>query len=185
MSTIQTEEPSDGEQWKEKYRDAVRELDAKEKHWRDSEIRLQKTLLCLSFSYKGLDPSLDNELKHLQAALKKSPDSKTRRNLINDILDKITRLNSERDGHQNSNTAPGLFVTWLAENLQLPESHTSERDLISAKLKEANESTLKKGCRHLANLVCPGSHRQHEYVVYRVHRLTLAPPQVLESRQRN
>ena len=93
--------------------------------WRDSEIQLHKTLLRLSFSYKGLDPGLDSELKQLQSALKKSPKSETRSPLITNIVDKITRLNAEREPNGESNTAPGLIVARLGENLRLPECHLS------------------------------------------------------------
>ena len=153
MSTVETEVTLEDEQWKEKYRDAVRELDEKENRWRDSEIHLHKTLLRLSFSYKGLDPSLDRELKQLQSALKKSPDSETRGQLITDIVDKITRLKADREQHGEADTAPGLIVAWLAENLRLPKSYVRERDLISTKLKQADASSLKKNSRRLADLI--------------------------------
>ena len=87
MSTTVSETNRDSGQWKEKYRDAVGELDVKESRWREAETHLHKVLLRLSFSYLGLDPNLDLQLKQLQSALKKNPDPASRTKLIDGIVE--------------------------------------------------------------------------------------------------
>ncbi len=154
MSTTTSEKNSDSEQWKEKYRDAVRELDAKESRWRDGETHLHKALLRLSFSYLGLNPGLDRQLKELQSALKKNPDPASRTKLIDEIVEQITRI---KDADVGSGALPGTdpsaIVAWLAENLHLPDSHSSKLDIISSKLRENDEQALKRNTGRLADLI--------------------------------
>ena len=154
MSTTAPETSRDSKQWKEKYRDAVRELDAKESRWRDGETHLHKVLLRLSFSYLGFDPSLDRQLKQLPSALKKNPDPESRTKLIDAIVDQITRIKDDDDNSgTQSNLDPSTIVTWFAENLRLPESHSSKLDIISSKLRENDNHALKRNTGRLADLV--------------------------------
>lgn len=154
MSTTAPETNNDSEKWKAKYRDAVRELDAKESRWRDGEIHLHKALLRLAFSNLGLDPGLDRELQELQSALKKNPDSESRTKLIDSIVDHIARVKTAVNGSDDpSNTDPSVIVAWLAEQLHLPEAHAGKRDIISSNLKNNDTHTLKRNAGHLADLI--------------------------------
>jgi len=114
MSTTTPDQTTDRDDWKQKYRDTVRELDTKEGRWRDDETRLHKNLLRLSFSYLGRNAELDRQLKQLQSSLKQNPDPELRARLIDGVVGQITRLTADDNA-----TGPALDssagIMWLVE----------------------------------------------------------------------
>ncbi len=54
--------------WKQKYRDSLREMEAEEKRWREVEQVLRRLIGRLCAASMGLDPQLDDELTALAAA---------------------------------------------------------------------------------------------------------------------
>lgn len=59
---------SDTVDWKEKYRDSLREMEAGEKSWRQVELALRRLVGRLCAAGMGVDPCLDSELQGLAAA---------------------------------------------------------------------------------------------------------------------
>jgi len=152
---------TDSDDWKQKYRDAVRELDAKEDRWRDDETRLHKNLLRLSFSYLGLDPDLDRQLKKLQTSLKKNPDPALRTKLIDDIVEQIVTLTADRNSN-GSAADPAAAMIRLMGKLQLPGDYAQELNLISSRLTKDTGSKLDKHADRLADLVNEVTNRREE-----------------------
>jgi diguanylate cyclase len=61
--------------WKQKYRDSLREMEAEEKRWREVEQVLRRLIGRLCAAGMGLDPQLDDELTALAAANRRNADA--------------------------------------------------------------------------------------------------------------
>jgi diguanylate cyclase len=61
--------------WKQKYRDSLREMEAEEKRWREVEQVLRRLIGRLCAAGMGLDPHLDDELTALAAANRRNADA--------------------------------------------------------------------------------------------------------------
>jgi diguanylate cyclase len=61
--------------WKQKYRDSLREMEAEEKRWREVEQVLRRLVGRLCAAGMGLDPQLDDELTALAAANRRNADA--------------------------------------------------------------------------------------------------------------
>ena len=66
---------SDTADWKQKYRDSLREMEAEEKRWREVEQVLRRLIGRLCAAGMGLDPQLDDELTALAAANRRNADA--------------------------------------------------------------------------------------------------------------
>lgn len=140
------------EQWKQKYRDSVRDFDAKETAWRESETRLHKSLLRVSFAFIGLDKGLDSELKAVQAALKKNPDAAAREGLIDRSVQHVTAfMNSKAFGRSTIDPCEPLLK--LLGKLKLPKSYTTEAELLSARIAEPESTKLLENADRAADMI--------------------------------
>ncbi|MGB6310602.1 MAG: GGDEF domain-containing protein [Steroidobacteraceae bacterium] len=61
--------------WKQKYRDSLREMEAEEKRWREIEQVLRRLIGRLCAAGMGVDPQLDEELSALAAANRRNADA--------------------------------------------------------------------------------------------------------------
>jgi len=61
--------------WKQKYRDSLREMEAEEKRWRHAEQVLRRLIGRLCAAAMGVDPQLDDELTALAAANRRNADA--------------------------------------------------------------------------------------------------------------
>jgi diguanylate cyclase len=61
--------------WKQKYHDSLREMEAEEKRWRDVEQVLRRLIGRLCAAAMGVDPQLDDELTALAAANRRNADA--------------------------------------------------------------------------------------------------------------
>jgi hypothetical protein len=61
--------------WKQKYRDSLREMEAEEKRWREVERVLRRLIGRLCAAAMGVDPQLDDELAALAAANRRNADA--------------------------------------------------------------------------------------------------------------
>lgn len=139
MSRALSEQSAVVEQWKKKYRDSVRELDDKEIKWRETETQLQKNLLRLLFSFKGLEVGLDQELHRLQSGLRKITKADKRSALIDDVASKIVAFVARNGIHgaDSGSDARELF-THLLDSLELPERYATESELLRARIAESD-----------------------------------------------
>lgn len=153
MSTTKSETTTDGDGWKQKYRDAVMELDARQSAWRDDETHLHKNLLRLSFSFQGLDESLDRRLEQLRDGLKKTVDTAARTALIDEIVEHITKLSTAADPAGNKPDPAATLVLALIGQLNLPDSYALELEIISSRLAGDGGPALQKTTARLAELL--------------------------------
>ena len=152
MSTKLANPTAENEDWKQKYRSAVVELDEGESRWREEETRLHKTLLRLAFSFLGHDHEIDQQLKQLQAELKKNPDSGERGKLINGVVEKIIRSSDEPSSRKTpGSSADGL--SGLVTKLRVPSSYATEFDLIASRITGGNTDDLEKNTKILADVL--------------------------------
>jgi diguanylate cyclase len=61
--------------WKQKYRDSLREMEAEERRWREIEQVLRRLIGRLCAAAMGVDPQLDDELTALAAANRRNADA--------------------------------------------------------------------------------------------------------------
>ncbi|MDB6084312.1 MAG: hypothetical protein JWN43_2193 [Gammaproteobacteria bacterium] len=67
---------SENSDWKQKYRDALLEMEGEEKRWRDIERVLRRLVGRLCAAGMGVDPELDDELAALAAANRRNADAR-------------------------------------------------------------------------------------------------------------
>lgn len=104
------------EDWKNKYYQILNEMDKKEHAWTHEENQLNKSILRLSFAFSGHSPQLDKELNKLREELRKKPDDALRKQLINNIIEKIVGASSNSSQSIESKDA---FLEFL-DRLSLP-----------------------------------------------------------------
>ena len=66
---------SESSDWKQKYRDSLREMESEEKRWRQVEQALRRLVGRLCAAGMGVDPKLDDELVALAAANRRNADA--------------------------------------------------------------------------------------------------------------
>ncbi|MEA3134789.1 MAG: diguanylate cyclase [Gammaproteobacteria bacterium] len=66
---------SESSDWKQKYRDSLREMESEEKRWRQIEQALRRLVGRLCAAGMGVDPQLDDELVALAAANRRNADA--------------------------------------------------------------------------------------------------------------
>ena len=132
--------------WKDKYKTAVKELDAKEDEWRTLEGILRKAIGRLSIAGRGIDNALDQQLKEIQQFSRKKQDQK-----LLEALEVVANIVASLDDNIPSpgivTPSPSLFepstiLLAMLQDIQLSENQTTE---------------LKKACDDLLQLIAKGT----------------------------
>jgi len=132
--------------WKDKYKTAVKELDAKEDEWRTLEGILRKAIGRLSIAGRGIDNALDQQLKEIQQFSRKKQDQK-----LLEALEVVANIVASLDDDIPSpgivTPSPSLFepstiLLTMLQDIQLSENQTTE---------------LKKACDDLLQLIAKGT----------------------------
>jgi diguanylate cyclase len=132
--------------WKDKYKTAVKELDAKEDEWRTLEGILRKAIGRLSIAGRGIDNALDQQLKDIQQFSRKKQDQK-----LLEALEVVANIVASLDDDIPSpgivTPSPSLFepstiLLTMLQDIQLSENQTTE---------------LKKACDDLLQLIAKGT----------------------------
>ena len=85
-------EESEAEQWKRQYFDQLQELETREKHWRQSDELLRKTISRLTVAADGQDENLDRQLVELRNAIRDRADSVQLQAAIDGMSNALIRL---------------------------------------------------------------------------------------------
>mgnify|MGYP003700477929 CR=1 FL=1 len=132
---------ADDDSWKRKYRDSVRELDSRRTEWRESEARLQKSLLRIAFSFLGADAELDAELKRVQASLRKKISVDERARLVDSIAGHVTTFTGSKR-FTDARADPRAPLQRLLEHLDVPEAYDKEVEILTSRIAECPTDAL-------------------------------------------
>tara|TARA_R110002095_G_scaffold87395_2_gene76295 strand:- start:3492 stop:5246 length:1755 start_codon:yes stop_codon:yes gene_type:complete len=139
--TTTANKAADDDSWKRKYRDSVRELDSRRTEWRESEARLQKSLLRIAFSFLGADAELDAELKRVQASLRKKISVDERARLVDSIASHVTTFTGSKR-FTDARADPRAPLQRLLEHLDVPEAYDKEVEILTSRIAECPTDAL-------------------------------------------
>jgi len=106
-------EESEAEQWKRQYFDQLQELETREKHWRQSDELLRKTISRLTVAADGQDENLDRQLVELRNAIRERADNVQLQAAIDGMSDALIRLADTSSTHYVPEKAAGGFLQRL------------------------------------------------------------------------
>ncbi len=152
--TTTANKAADDDSWKRKYRDSVRELDSRRTEWRESEARLQKSLLRIAFSFLGADAELDAELKRVQASLRKKISVDERARLVDSIASHVTTFTGSKR-FTDARADPRAPLQRLLEHLDVPEAYDKEVEILTSRIAECPTDALQDNTRR-----CGGNRRR-------------------------
>lgn len=141
MATTAADTTQGNDPWKRKYRDSVRELDMRRSEWRETEARLHKTLLRIAFSFLGANPELDEELKRVQASLRKNPDVAERARLIDALAGHVTTFTGSQQ-FTDARADPRAPVLRVLGSLDVPEQFDKEIEILTSRITECPTDAL-------------------------------------------
>ena len=141
MATTAANTAQGDDSWKRKYRDSVRELDARRNEWRESEARLHKSLLRIAFSFLGTNPELDAELKRVQASLRKNPNVDERARLVDAVAGHITAFTGSKQ-FTDARANPRAPLQRLLGSLDVPEAYDKEIEILTSRIAECPTDAL-------------------------------------------
>jgi diguanylate cyclase len=85
---------SETSDWKQKYRDALLEMESEEKRWRQIEQTMRRLIGRLCAAGMGVDPQLDNQLVVLAAANRRNADALELERLAASLTDAVVALDA-------------------------------------------------------------------------------------------
>ena len=96
--------------WKQRYYDAIGDLDEREKQWGEVEQALRQGLNRLSLAADDTDAELNRQLESLRGEIRKGVSSDAIKNQLNVISDSILRLDEARKTQQQLPTPAELMM---------------------------------------------------------------------------
>jgi diguanylate cyclase len=110
---------SDSEQWKRKYFDQLEESESREKHWRQADDLLRKTIARLTLAADGQNETLDRQLRELRNAIRDRVSSTKLQSAVDAISKTLVKLDRERKQQGTTATENPLLI--LLDRLELPK----------------------------------------------------------------
>lgn len=153
MSAILKESGGPGN-WKEKYQQALKEIDARKQEWKNEENSLYKSILRLILSHAGVDSELDKEFESMRNTLRKGADDSTRKKIIANVIEKTIIHERNRNKEQGGRVNSHLQLSALIGQLELPEAYMPELDQIDRSLSHKNKRKhIERSCARLAGII--------------------------------
>jgi len=102
--------------WKSRYQDAVKDLEAREQAWVESEALLRQAISRLSIAGRGLDAGLDKQLRTIQELSRDKHDDKLAAALPQ-LAEIVASLGSPKAGAQSRRSDPVMLMLELLQNI--------------------------------------------------------------------
>jgi hypothetical protein len=119
--------------WKQKYRDSLREMEAEEQRWREVEQVLRRLIGRLCAAAMGVDPQLDDELTTLAAANRRNADALQLEKLAGSLTVAVVAIDTKSDRWNSTCTA----LASLLEQIKRGEPDPAKLLSLTADLEQA------------------------------------------------
>ncbi len=127
--------------WKQKYYDAISDLEAREKQWGEVEQTLRQGLNRLSIAADDSDEELNRQLKALRNELNSGGSSDELERQLNAISESIRRLDEARREHVHLPT-PGEFMGDVIGRIEFPLGMGEQLRTFKRRLEAGEEGEL-------------------------------------------
>jgi diguanylate cyclase len=139
--------------WKQKYLDALDQLESREKAWQQTESLLHQGLSRVALAAQGLDGQLDRDLSQLRNVIRGQTDPAQLAEVIDDLSRSVTRLDELRSGKAKTNTPQELLIHWL-DSLSVPSDLKARIKQLRRRFAETSEvAEMEAPLRELAELM--------------------------------
>ena len=144
--------------WKDKYQATVKELDAKEGEWLAIEEILRKAIARLSIAGRGIDKSLDKQLKEIQQFSRQKQDKDLLQALEN-LANIVAALDDDQPALSSVNKFdPSSALLEMLKGIQLEPGKKDNlknlcADLLNSISSGANQSSIEALVAQLSNLI--------------------------------
>lgn len=126
MKSVPNIEPATEDRWKQKYFDALSDLEKREERWTASEKLLRRSISHLSLLADGVDEELDDALNTLRSSIRNESDLGKIRSMVDSISDISERVGARRS-QQPSGTSSAPLVAAADILLYLIENYVDQK----------------------------------------------------------
>ena len=119
--------------WRSKYQDALKQMEARELEWDSIENLLRKTIARLSIAGRGLDDRLDSQLRLIQDLSREKRDEKLAE-ALHQLSEIITALGEPDRGAKARRSDPILLMLELLQNIHFDATQRSQLKEICSEL---------------------------------------------------
>ncbi len=121
--------------WKSKYQDALRDIEAREQQWNEIEALLRKTIGRLSIAGRGLDATLDKHLRLIQELSREKRDEKLA-SALDQLSEIVASLDDPRPDPKQRRSDPIMLMLELLQNIHFDAAQRGQlKDICSDLLK--------------------------------------------------
>jgi len=152
-----TDESSELQNWKNKYYDALGELEAKERKWGETEKFLRQGLSRLTLAADSSSTVLNRQLEQLRGLLRSGENEQEVRALLDAISESIRQLDEARKNRQSLPT-PGEMLEDLVGRITFPRGMGHRAKALQKKMLHAGETDYKPLIEELASLFMDALH---------------------------
>ena len=119
--------------WKSKYQDAVKDIEARELEWEKIEGLLRKTIGRLSIAGRGLDARLDKQLRLIQDLSREKRDQKLAE-ALRTLSDIVASLDEPQSGDKQRRSDPIMLMLELLQNIHFDAKQRGQLKSICSEL---------------------------------------------------
>ena len=140
--------------WKQKYFDALEELERKEAHWTEAEAVLRRGLGRVALAYPGGDDELGRGLRRLRRVLQKNGDIDQVDDLIESISERLKVLDEDEAGFGDQADQAWQVLDRLLDRLPLsPQSRAQAAELMRRGAKSKGTAAMQQVVDDFAAMV--------------------------------
>ncbi len=119
--------------WRSKYQDTLKDLEARELEWEQIEALLRKTIGRLSIAGRGLDDRLDLHLRRIQELSREKRDEKLAAALT-ELSDIVAVLDDPQAGSKSRRSDPIMLMLELLQNIHFDAAQRGQLKQICSEL---------------------------------------------------
>jgi len=119
--------------WRSKYQDTLKDLEARELEWEQIEALLRKTIGRLSIAGRGLDDRLDTHLRLIQELSREKRDEKLTE-ALKELSDIVTTVDDPSSGSKSRRSDPIMLMLELLQNIHFDATQRGQLKEICSEL---------------------------------------------------
>lgn len=148
---------SELQNWKQKYYDALGELESKEKSWADTEHFLRQGLSRLTLAADSSSETLNRQLEKLRTLLRGSNNDTELRQLLDSVSESIRQLDEQRKNLQILPPPPELLEDVIGR-IRFPRGMGHKAKALQKKMLQADEGAYQPLIEEFVSLVMEALH---------------------------